>query len=108
MEGNQGLRRSDLMNRSPMLPMALQSGLPWPGVRLLVELHTGAGICLWKQVLVAGRSAESWKTLAWVSGSMLMLQTKACHFYVQTECHSLFIGDLAFLSCGHLLSVPLF
>lgn len=86
---------SDVLNRSPVL-MILQCGMPWPGVHFLVEPHSGADIYLWKHVVVAGRSVESWKTLPWVSGPVLMLRIKACHSYSQTECNSLFTVDSVF------------
>lgn len=86
---------SDVLNRSPVL-MILQCGMPWPGVHFLVEPHSGTDTCPRKHVVVAGRSVESWKTLAWVSGPVLMLQIKACHSYSQTEYNSLFTGGLVF------------
>lgn len=83
MEGYQGVEafldadcnlHSDVLNQSPVLLMILQCSVPWPGVHLLVDLHVAVEIYHWRQVLVAGGSAESWKTLAWVSGPMLVLR----------------------------------
>lgn len=71
--------QSDSLNQSPAFLITLQCGMPWPEGHLLVELQIATGICLWSRGVVAGKSAGSWKSLAQVSGSMLMLGMKA-HF----------------------------
>lgn len=48
---------------------------------------------------MTGQSAGTWKSLAQISGSMLLRETKACFSLIQIGYHSWFIGDLGFLSC---------